>query len=317
MVFWVGLSLKSPQEGLSGRTKNLQAIGKQFRFLVKLSSLRCGQRQLLELIVAHFSFLRVHTTGAKAEAAVVLRHAFHLRFGVGTCTAIVEAFDIRLVVVHQEVSALLHARVRAAQRAFLHRNLHARAIGSDHPWCLALANAVVARSVTAAVVRARPGGNIVRRLRAVLSAPSPGAFTTTQRFVTVSVATAEPVSAAVIGLTKISHPPNLAVAPCSGALSPAATLLSVVGGNPTNIHLAQRSLVPNIAQAREVCGTARTVSPARTVRPAVVIHAQSSLVTKVAHTRLLSATAYPMDTAVSERATVAVLALDSAEADVA
>jgi len=267
--------------------------------------------------VAHLCFLRVHTTGAKAEAAVVFRHVFNLHFRVGTCTAIVEAIDIRLVVVHQEVSALLHARVRAAQRALLHRHLYARAVGSDHPRCLALAHAVVARPVTAAVVRARPGGNIVRRLRAVLSAPSPGAFATTQSFVTVSVATAEPVPAAVIGLTKISHPPNLAVTPCSGALSPAATLLSVVGGNPTNIHLAQRSFVPNIAQASEVRGTARTVSPARAVRPAVVVHAQPSLVTKVAHTRLLSATAHPMDTAVSERATVAVLALHSPEADVA
>jgi len=182
---------------------------------------------------------------------------------------------------------------------------------------LALADTVATSSVTAAIVRARPRGSVIRRLRAVLSTPSPSAFATTQSLVTISVAAAEPIPAAVIGFTKISRPPNLAVAPSSGALSPTATLLSVVGGNPTNIHLAQRSFVPNIAQASEICGTASTVSPACTVWPAVVDRAKSSLVTKVAHTRLLSATAHTMDTAVSERSTIAVLAFNSPEANVA
>lgn len=93
--------------------------------------------------------------------------------------------------------------------------------------------------------------------------------------------------------------------------------MSVVGGNPTNIHLAQRSFVPNVAQAGEVGGTARTVSPACAVRSAVVVHAQSSLVTKVAHASLLSATAHSVNAAVSKRSAVAVLAFHSPEADVA
>jgi hypothetical protein len=67
-----------------------------------------------------------------------------------------------VIIVHQVVSALLHARVRAAQRALLHRHLYARTVRSDHPRCLALAYAVGASPVATAVVRARPGGSVVR-----------------------------------------------------------------------------------------------------------------------------------------------------------